>query len=105
MEKSVVRNAADHKQVKKAKRTQKEVRKQELNDIRYIMQSPQGRRFMWRLLGRCKTFGSIWETSAKIHYNAGQQDMGHFIMAEITQADEELFFNMMKENKKGERDE
>jgi len=102
MDKSMVKNAADHKQVNKAKRSSKDLRKQELSDLTYIMASPQGRRFVWRLLGRCRTFGSIWETSAKIHYNAGQQDIGHFLMAELTQADEELFFNMMKENKEGE---
>lgn len=92
-------NSADTKEIKKKKNEHKKLRDQELKDLKYILASEQGRRFLWRILGKCKTFGSIWETSAKIHYNAGQQDLGHFLLSEITEANEESFFKMMKENK------
>lgn len=32
-------------------------------------------------------------------YQSGQQDLGHFIMSEITQADENLLLRLMKDNK------
>ena len=101
-EKSVVKNAADPKQIKKGKREERNIRDVELDDIKEVLRTPQGRRFMWRVMAKCKTFESIWESSAKIHYNSGQQDLGHFIMSEIIQADEDLLFTMMKENKQGE---
>ena len=96
------KNVADEKQVREQGAAVNRERLRELNDIRYLLQSPQGRRFLWRLLSRCKSFGSVWEPSAKIHYNSGQQDVGHFIMAEIVEADENAFLQMMKESKQGE---
>lgn len=102
MDKVLVRNAADKKQVAHAKDKQESVRDRELNDLRAVLATLEGRRLLWRIMGFCKTFGSIWEGSARIHYNAGQQDVGHFIMSEIAQADEEKLLSMMKESKKGE---
>lgn len=97
--KALVGNAADEKQVKEATEKAELIREQELNDLRWVCSHPQGRRFLWRLLSKCKVFGTIWDNSAKIHYNSGQQDIGHFIMAELAEADEEILFQMMKEAK------
>lgn len=96
------KNAADEEQVKQARLSEKRVRERELSDIRYLLQSAQGRRFLWRLMGHCKSFESVWEASAKIHYNAGKQDVGHFVMSEIIASDENAFLQMMKEAKQGE---
>ena len=95
--KSLVKNAADEDQVKAAENRILNGRDQELNDIKSILQTQAGRRFLWRLLSHCKTFESIWEPSAKIHYNSGIQDLGHFIMAEIVACDESALLLMMKE--------
>lgn len=97
--KSAVTNAASEKQIKKAEVKGKDKRRRELSDIRSVLSSAPGRRLLWRFMEKCGTFQSIWEGSAKIHYNAGQQDLGHFIMAEIVEADENLLFKMMKEAK------
>jgi hypothetical protein len=99
VQKPLVRNASDESQVRGAKDKAKRVRDHELDDLRTILQAPQGRRLLWRLMGRCKVLNSVWEPSAKIHYNSGQQDIGHFIMAEIVEADEDAVFKMMKEAK------
>lgn len=98
-EKPQQRNAADEDQVKQARSRENRVRERELSDLRYLLQSPQGRRFLWRIITDCKAFNSIWEASAKIHYNAGRQDVGHFIMAEVCAANEDAFLTMMKESK------
>ena len=97
--KALVKNAADVDQVKNAKIKEKMGREQELADVKEVLSTRGGRRFLWRLLGQCKVHGSIWENSAKIHYNAGQQDVGHRIMAEIIEANEESYFQMMREAK------
>ena len=94
-----VKNAADPGQVKRSKQRQETLRDRELNDLRYVLNDRRGRRFLWRLLGNCKVFCTIWEPSAKIHYNSGMQDVGHFLQAEITEASEEAYFCMMKESK------
>jgi hypothetical protein len=95
----LVRNAANKKQVKSAKATAKFVREGELKDISAMLGTVEGRRVAWRILTKCRVFESIWHGSAMIHYNSGQQDLGHWLMSEITDADEALLFKMMKENK------
>lgn len=94
----LVQNAADKAQVRKARKKEGYDRILELTDLRTILNQPQGRRVMWRILEQAKIFGSIWDGSARIHYNAGQQDFGHFIMSEIIAADPEFFYTMMREN-------
>jgi len=92
------RNAADEDQVRRDTERAKSLRERELNDIIMILDSPAGERFLWRLLGHCGTFESIWEPSAKIHYLSGKQDVGHFLMAEIVEAKPEALVKMMKQN-------
>ena len=90
----------DKKAIERADRKEKDIRKQELNDIRTVLASSSGRRLLWRLMGRCKTFGSMFSADAiSMAYNSGQQDLGHFIMSEIVAADENLLLKMMRENK------
>lgn len=99
MKKSLVDNCADEDQVKAAGFKEKFGRDQEINDLRTLLSTVQGRRFFWRLLGYCRVHQSIWEPSARIHYNSGMQDVGHFITGEIVLAGEEFYFKMMTEAK------
>lgn len=96
---ALVKNCADPDQVREADKQFKNQRDQDLEDVRFILDSKQGRRFLWRLLTHCKTFESIWEPSAKIHYNAGVQNVGHFLMAEVVAANDDALLQMMKEAK------
>lgn len=96
--KALVGNASDAQQVKSAARKERDVSERAMEDMRFVLAQPQGRRVFWRLLEKCRVFNSIHETSSLIHYNAGQQDLGHYIMAEIARADEDKLFLMMKEH-------
>lgn len=99
---SFVGNAADGRQVEEARRKEKDKRKGEIEDLKVVLASKQGRRVLWRVLKHCKVFESIWDASSRIHHNAGRQDTGHFIMAEICSADEESLFTMMREAKEAD---
>lgn len=102
MEKAMVKNAADPKQVKRAANKEQFKKDNERSDLSKVLETPEGRRVMWRLLEHCKVFGSVWDPSSRIHYYAGKQDVGHFLMAEIVDAGEDYLLAMMKENKKGD---
>lgn len=94
-------NLSDPKLVEDAKRKSEDLRKQELNDIRTVLSNASGRRLMWRLLETCSTFSSVFSKElSTMSYNTGQQDIGHFLMAEIVNADENLLLKLMKDNKK-----
>lgn len=86
-----------------AKLREKEIRRQQMDDIRTVMSNASGRRLMWRLLERAGTFSSIFNSDTHLmSYKSGYQDFGHFLMAEIVAADENLLLKIMKDNKKGE---
>lgn len=93
-----VHNSADPDQVKKAEERDLHRRDQELEDLRQVISTEEGRRTMWRFMVHCKAFNSVWVPSAGIHYNSGQQDVGFYLINECEQADRDLFFKMMKEN-------
>jgi len=98
----MAQNIADEAQVKEGASKSKRIRERELMDVKLILETDYGRRFIWRLLEKAKVFGSIWEQSARIHYNSGQQDFGHFVMSEVTESNPESLILMMKESKKRE---
>lgn len=76
-------------------------RSQELNDIKTVLSTISGRRFLWKIMSKARTFASVFsENSNVMSYRSGKQDLGRFVMAEITEADENLLLKMMKENMK-----
>ncbi len=94
---AMVGNAGDEQQVRKAARSEKWLRERRSNDWRAIVGSPEGRRVLWYLLEQCKVFESIMETSARIYYNSGRQDFGHYLIGEITTADPQAWLLMQQE--------
>lgn len=99
----LVQNAADPRQVAHAGRKEKQARERELEDLRLILLTAEGRRFLWRVLGYCRFATDVWDPSSRIHFNAGLQNVGHWVLAEITAADEEAFYLMMRENRDRQR--
>lgn len=76
-------------------------RQRELNDLRVVLSAREGRRLVWRLLGHCRVYGSVMHQDPYIHaYNSGQQDVGHFLMSEIIEANPEAYLVMTKEAQK-----
>ncbi len=61
------------------------------------MNTPSGRLVFWELIRTCGTYASVWEASAKIHYNAGRQDVGHEILADLIAVDPNLYQLMERE--------
>lgn len=103
-ERVAVRNASDPKQVKQAAESDKLRGDREIADLLAVLDTPVGRRVLERILSQCHVFGSIMqrqgEPGAAIHYRAGQQDVGHWLLAEIGKADPKAFLVMMSEKAK-----
>lgn len=93
-------NASSEKQVKKMASKEERLGHQEAEDIKAVMSSVHGRRFVWRLLSHCKAFASVFHPSgSQTYYNSGMQDVGHFILSEVTKADQKKYFEMQIEAK------
>jgi hypothetical protein len=94
-----VGNAGDEEQVGKAKRRQSLGRDRELDDLKAVLGTLQGRRFVWRLLGHCSAFTSVFSADPYIAaHNSGRQDVGHFLMHEVEIAKPDAFLTMMHEH-------
>lgn len=76
-------------------------REKELKDIRHVLSTPAGRRFVWRLLGKSNLFASIAEDLDRLEYKSGWQDFGHFLWGEIAEASTGSLIKMMKESEGG----
>lgn len=103
-DRALVRNAADAKQVGIAAKREKDDRELELADLRTVLETPQGRRFLWRLMGKFKWGQVVFDPIATtMAFNAGMQNAGNFLVSEITEADDQQLLVMMQESQARER--
>lgn len=98
MAEPVVKNAADPAQVKRAGRIERDKAKEFGALMQATMASADARALLWALLGRAKIYQSVFHRDSNVMaYNAGRQDFGHEIMAEIIAADPALYLQMERE--------
>jgi len=91
------RNALDPKQLKLVRRLERRQQIRLEAALRNVMATPDGRIVMWELLRTCGIFASVWEASAKIHYNAGRQDVGHELLADLHTVSTDSYLLMERE--------
>lgn len=94
-----VRNASNKEHIERVETKQKIAEKQRIEDLVRLLAMPEFRRFIWRLLSRCKVNQSVFEQSARIYYNSGQQDIGHYVLGEVVEARPDAYIQMMEEHK------
>lgn len=95
--KPLVTNAASEEQAKAAKERIESREARLRRAMANLLATEDGQIVMWEMLSYCRVFGSIWESSAKIHYNSGQQDVGHYLLAKITEARPDVLVKMMQD--------
>ena len=94
-------NASDDKKVKEAKKSNKETRDIELNDLKVVLGTESGRRAIWRILERCGIYRSSFTGNSQTFMLEGERNIGLFLLTEIEEADQDAMFKMMKEAKTG----
>lgn len=80
---------------------QKLARQNELNDLRQVMSTKAGRRFIWRQLERGGAFGKSYARDAKdVHtfYLLGRREFTLKLYNDVLEADQLAFWNMQAEN-------
>jgi len=93
-----VRNAADTDQVKKAGDRDKDLARQEVDDIKELLSTPVGRRFYWRLLGLTGQFRSSFTGNSETFFREGERNIGLILMADINEIMPEAYVLMIQEN-------
>lgn len=92
-------NASDEVQVKSRKRKGDAQRERDLKDLREVMSTPAGRRFIWhQVLSRTGIHKSSFSTNAlSMAYSEGLRSFGLMVEADITEADTNAYLLMQSE--------
>jgi hypothetical protein len=67
--------------------------------FRRVMATPEGRFVMADLIRGTGVHRSIWDNSARIHYNSGRQDWGLELMATLQEVDADAYDLMEAERR------
>lgn len=97
--KSLVKNAADPTQIKEAGLKEKFGRERELEDVRFLLNTKEGRRFLWRLLSLTGLFQSSFTGNSTTFFKEGSRNIGLQVLADINDANPEGYLLMLKENR------
>jgi hypothetical protein len=97
-------NAADPQAVKTRRRKEKDADAQDAEDLRELLRYPFGRRFLWRMLGKC----AVWKTSfhpsgQQFAANEGRRSVGVELMTNIIEADPQSWIDLQQEQLDAER--
>jgi len=97
---SLVKNAADEQQVKKAKQKEKTWRDRQLDDLYSILSTPQGRRFIYRLINDlCHYDKDDFNNSGSITFKSlGERNIGRIIKSDCCESSLKLYQLAEKEN-------
>lgn len=92
------RGAASSKTAQKAHQALLERAKvQRHADVREVMDSPAGRRFVWGSIRDAGTFGSSFTGNSETFFREGRRDVGIRLMSEVQTVCPELYVVMLTE--------
>ena len=90
----------DERQVSKSKAKDKRAREIEIEELREILATVAGRRFVWRYLSKCQVFGqTATQSGSWTYFNEGARSIGLQLFSELNEANPEAFVKMMNESK------
>lgn len=92
-------NAADVEQVKKGSKEEKTKRQIEIDDIKFILSTRQGRSFVWRHMTNAGIFQSCFTGNSATFFNEGRREVGLKMLAEVNEASPDSYLQMMKESR------
>ena len=98
-----VQDVGDVSQVKKRRTKAKIRRDREKEEIKQILATPFGRRFLWRVLRECglwKTFS--YDGAHDMAIKSGRRDIGLWLIKEIDEADKNGYMKLIQEDLKND---
>lgn len=97
----------DQREVRKQKEAEQKFereRKLRISDLRKILSTPEGRRFVWSELCRTKVFAPSFSlNSAQTSFNEGERSIGIALLADVMEAKPESFYQSYCEDNSKEK--
>lgn len=78
---------------------EKERRRQEVEDIKWMMAHKAGRRIMWRLLAQAGVYRTSFTGNSETFFREGRRDMGLFFLDEVHNHCPDAYVTMLKEQR------
>jgi len=100
VEKPLVSNAANPKQVKAAERKVKSNEELHEEDMHKILGTAEGKRVFWKMMEFCKVFEESFTGNSETFYNEGRRSVGLKILGDINSSRPEAYIEMMGINNK-----
>lgn len=95
---SAVRNAADRQQVTRADRAEKRIAERFQDSLRAVMSTTDGRLVVWSYLGKFGVYRGVYaDNPQRMAYDAGRQQCGHDLLADVLAAGEDFYQVMERE--------
>ena len=94
--------AGQEAEAEAVREAEKERRRQEVEDFKWLMAHKQGRRFVWRLLSEAGVYRSSFTGNSTTFFNEGKRNSGLMLLAEIHELTPEAYGLMLKEQRKHE---
>lgn len=73
-------------------------RQEELEDLRFVMETPQGRSFLWRLLSDARIFAPCYTGNSETFYREGKREFALKYFNDVLEACPGLYHKMVQEN-------
>ena len=83
---------------KKLTEAQRRAHQKEIDDVKVILKTPQGRRFIWRLWSKCGIFRNPFNPNSNQHsLNSGRMSIGQEILMDVNEASVSAFAQIQQE--------
>jgi hypothetical protein len=100
MSKPFVKNASDESQIQGAKIKVKLGKESEINDLKFLLSTDQGRRFIWKLISKCGVFRQSFTGNSQTFFMEGERNIGLFVLDSVMEADPEAYVKMYTQSKR-----
>ena len=93
-------DAGDRTPVSERQKRRRLQSQREDDDLLWLMNQPEGRRFLWRLLQSCHLYESSFTGTSATFFREGERNVGLQVLADITRLCPELYARMAGETQK-----
>jgi len=100
METAFVKNSGDEKQIQEGRKNEKKLLASEKENIRSVLATREGRRFVWHVLGRiCRIHTQSYVAdSDRTAFNDGRRSVGLELIRQVNEADKNAYWKMAQES-------
>lgn len=93
-----IRNISKPGSVNEYKKKEDRKLQRDFDDLKAVLSTRNGRRFLWRTLSNCGVFELSYTGTSETYFREGQRNIGLKLMSEINDADKTAMSLMMRES-------